>query len=81
MSDADKQLFPADCREFEWHKFHFPYYAGLRVYAMEDPIESWPRSRKWVSLLRNIHYIVKSISVLAMALLLYFYVLQRLFNL
>lgn len=79
MSDDDKKLFPADSEDFVWSKFHLPYYAGLREYVLEDPLESWAKSKKWTQTLRTIHYTLKTITFVIIAMLFYFYVLKRLF--
>lgn len=75
MSDADKKLFPADVRDFNWTKFHFLYYVGLRVYALDDPLETWSQSRNRLRKLRFIHFMLKYF-LLAIGLLLSFILLK-----
>lgn len=79
MSDDDKRLFPSDSSVFIWKNFHFPYYAGLRVYTLDDPLESWPKSKRWIGFLRIVHYTLKTIAFTIIALILYFYVFKPFF--
>lgn len=80
MSDADKKVFPADARKFDWDKFIYLYYAGLRVHALGDPLDTWPQSKRRLKLLKFIHYTLIYATVVAICLLLYFYVVKTWLN-
>lgn len=81
MTDADKKVFPADARKFEWDKFIYLYYAGLRVHALGDPLETWPESKKRLKLLKFIHYSFSYATLAVICLLLYIYVAKIWLNL
>lgn len=74
MSEVDKKLFPADAREFDWDKFIYIYYAGLRVHALGDPLDTWPESKKRLKLLKYIHYTFSYTTIAVICLLLYFFI-------
>lgn len=76
MNDADKKVFPADSKKFDWDKFIYLYYAGLRVHALGDPLETWPESKRRLKLLKIIHYTLKYAIIGVICLLLYFLVVK-----
>lgn len=78
MSDADKKVFPADATKFKWDKFVYLYYAGLRVHALGDPLDTWPQSKQRLKLLKVIHYTLIYATFAAIGILLYFYVMKTL---
>lgn len=81
MSDADKKVFPGDAKQFDWDKFIYLYYAGLRVHALGDSLDTWPESKRRLKLLKFVHYTLTYISIIAVCLLLYFYVVKTLLDL
>ncbi|XP_031621105.1 fatty acyl-CoA reductase wat-like [Contarinia nasturtii] len=81
MTDVDKKLFPSDSRNFEWHKFIYAYFAGMRVYVLMDPLETFPKSKLKLRKLKYIHYTLKYSFITILVLILYAYVLKRLLNL
>lgn len=81
MSDVDKRLFPADSRTFEWHKFLYAYYAGMRVYVLMDPLETFPQSKAKLRKLKYIHFTLKYSFLIILVLIIYAFVLKRLFAL
>lgn len=81
MSEADKKVFPADAKKFDWDKFIYLYYAGLRVHALGDPLETWPDSKRRLKLLKYIHYTFSYTAIAMIALLLYYFVKKILLNL
>lgn len=81
MSDVDKKLFPSDSRNFVWTNFIFAYYAGMRVYVLMDPLETFPKSKIKLRKLKYIHYTLKYSLIGILALVLYFYVVKRFLDL
>lgn len=81
MSDVDKKLFPSDSRNFEWTKFLYAYFAGMRVYVLLDPLDTYPQSKIKLRKLKYIHYTLKYSFISILILLLYVFVLKRLFDL
>lgn len=76
MSDVDKKLFPSDSRNFDWSKFIYPYFAGLREHVILDPLETYPRSQLKLRKLKHIHYTLKYSFISIMVGLLYAFVLR-----
>lgn len=81
MTDVDKKLFPSDSKNFDWPKFIFPYYAGLRQYVLMDPLETYPESQIKLRKLKYIHYTLKYSFISIMLWLLYIFVLKKWFDL
>lgn len=81
MSDVDKKLFPSDARKFEWTKYLFAYYAGMRVYVLMDPLDTYHQSKIKLRKLKYIHYTLKYTFISSLILLLYVFVLKRLLDL
>lgn len=81
MTDVDKKLFPSDSRNFEWHKFIYAYFAGMRVYVLMDPLDTFPKSKIKLRKLKYIHYTLKYSFIIILVLILYAFVLKRLLNL
>lgn len=77
MSDVDKKVFPADARTFEWVKFVYAYYAGMRVYVLDDPMETFPQSKAKLRKLKYIHYTLKYSFFSTLILLFYVFVVKR----
>lgn len=80
MSDLDKKIFPADSRNFDWIKFRYPYFVGMRVYVMDDPLETFPQSKIKLRKLRIIHFTLKYTLIILSIILLYFILVKPLFN-
>lgn len=81
MTETDKKLFPSDSRDFEWHNFLYAYFTGMRVYVLEDPLETFPQSQIKLRKLKYIHYTLKYSFIIILALLLYVFVVKRFFDL
>lgn len=81
MSDVDKKLFPADSRDFEWHKFIYAYFVGMRVYVLMDPLDTFVKSRTKLRKLKYIHYTLKYSFITVLALLIYVFILKRFLSL
>lgn len=80
MSEMDKHLFPADSRTFDWTKFRYPYFVGMRVYVLDDPLETFPKSKLKLRKLKYIHYTIKS-TFIAFAIFLLYILIKNTFNL
>ncbi|XP_055327144.1 fatty acyl-CoA reductase wat-like isoform X1 [Sitodiplosis mosellana] len=76
MTDVDKKLFPSDSRNFEWNNFLYAYFAGMRVYVLMDPLETFPKSRAKLRKLKYIHYTLKYSFFTILVLLFYVFVLK-----
>lgn len=76
MTDVDRKLFPADSRNFDWYKFIYPYFAGLRRFVLRDPIETYPQSKAKLRKLKFIHYTIKYSFISIVMLLLYVLLLK-----
>ncbi|KAF7284719.1 fatty acyl-CoA reductase wat-like [Rhynchophorus ferrugineus] len=46
MTDKDKELFFMDLRKLDWDKFFQSYLIGIRMYLMQDPMDTLERSKK-----------------------------------
>lgn len=80
MSDVDKKIFPSDSRTFEYLKFIIPYYVGLRVYVLMDPLDTFPKSKLKLRKLKYIHYILKYSFITLLVWLLYVFLMKRLLS-
>lgn len=81
MSDVDKKLFPSDSRNFVWTKFLFAYYAGMRVYVLLDPLETFPKSKIKLRKLKYIHYTLKYSLIGVVMVLVYAFIVKRILDL
>lgn len=81
MSEVDKKLFPSDSRNFVWTKFIYSYYAGMRVYVLLDPMETFPKSKIKLRKLKYVHYTLKYSFISILVLILYFFVVKRFLDL
>lgn len=82
MSDVDKKLFPADSRNFDWIKFRYPYFVGMRVYVIGDPmeLELFKKSKVKLHKLKYIHYTLKYTLITISIWLLYILIVKPLLN-
>lgn len=79
MTDVDKQLFPADSRDFNWNIFLYPYFAGLRVYMLSDPLTTWKKSYNRYKLLKFIHFTLLGLFYTLLLLLIYYILYRKIF--
>lgn len=80
MSEVDKKLFPADSRTFDWVKFRYAYFVGIRVYIMGDPLDTFPQSKQKLRKLKYIHYTLKYTLISVAIGLMYILLLKPLFD-
>lgn len=80
MSDVDRKLFPADSRTFDWVKFRYAYFVGIRVYVMDDPLDTFPRSKQKLRKLKYIHYTLKYTLISLAIWLMYILLMKPLFD-
>ncbi|XP_015598049.1 fatty acyl-CoA reductase wat [Cephus cinctus] len=57
MSETDSTLFYCDIRKFRWEDYADPFWNGLRVYAIDDPMDSLIEAKQQFYKLRIRHYI------------------------
>lgn len=81
MTDVDKRLFPADSRNFNWQKFIYPYFSGMRVYVLLDPMDTYSKSKKKLRKLKYIHYTFKFLLITILIVLLYILIIKRIMDL
>lgn len=48
MSKEDKELFFCDLRKIDWDEYFKEYIKGIRLYLLQDPLETLEAARvKW----------------------------------
>lgn len=48
MSDRDNEIFFSDLKQLDWEKYLKVYIRGIRVFLVNDPMDSLPAARiKW----------------------------------
>lgn len=49
MSDKDRKIFFCDLNDLDWDFFFQSYLRGVRVYLIQDPMDTLPEARKkWI---------------------------------
>lgn len=56
MSPVDRSVFDFDVRNLNWEDYCYNNIRGLRVYLLNDPLETVPRARARYARLRVAHY-------------------------
>lgn len=46
MSERDRKIFFCDLNDLDWDFFFQSYLRGVRVYLIQDPMETLPEARK-----------------------------------
>ncbi|XP_033216916.1 fatty acyl-CoA reductase 1-like [Belonocnema kinseyi] len=64
MNSSDKQLFFCDIRDFDWRDYIDSYWSGLRLYLLNDPIETIQEAKKKTQKLNMTHRILTTVIVL-----------------
>ncbi|KAJ8956340.1 hypothetical protein NQ318_015078, partial [Aromia moschata] len=59
MSDADRQLFFSDLKKLDWEEFFEVYLKGVRVYLIQDPIDTLAEAKKKWNRLYWAHQVTK----------------------
>lgn len=58
---GDKKLFNFDVKTLNWQDFFFMYLRGLRIYLVDDPMETLPQGRRKGLILKIAHYSIITI--------------------
>ncbi|KAK0163886.1 hypothetical protein PV328_002571 [Microctonus aethiopoides] len=60
MNERDRHLFFCDFRLFDWITYGYSYWAGLRVYVLDDPMTTLPAARKKYKIFQGLYEIFKA---------------------
>ncbi|XP_018574782.1 fatty acyl-CoA reductase wat-like [Anoplophora glabripennis] len=62
MSEKDKKIFFCDLKDLDWDIFFQTYLRGVRVYLMQDPMDSLPEAKKKWNRLYWAHQTTKAVA-------------------
>ena len=60
MSDTDKDLFPFDMVNFDWDSYYYNYMRGVRVYILNDPLDTVLKASGKYLKYKILHYMFMS---------------------
>ncbi|XP_063924899.1 fatty acyl-CoA reductase wat-like [Zophobas morio] len=70
MTDEDQQIFFCNLKKLDWHKFFESYLLGIRVYLIQDPLDTLKDAQvRW----KKLYWLHMSVKVLVGYLLLRFF--------
>lgn len=59
LNPVDRKTFEFNCKTLRWEQYFNTYMRGLRVYLLEDPLDTLPQGKVKYRKLKAIHYTVK----------------------
>ncbi|KAK3928853.1 Fatty acyl-CoA reductase wat [Frankliniella fusca] len=70
MTPVDRKIFEFNCKNLRWEQYFTTYMKGLRVYLLEDPLDTLPQGKVKYRKLKIIHYTIKTCAILLLCWLL-----------